>query len=101
MLAVHALPILGVDGTIATHVSPESPVRGKVQAKTGTLYYDNTMNQTTLMTSKALAGYLTPASGRPLAFALFVNNAHLKTSTETSRAGQTLGRMCEVAYELW
>jgi len=52
-------------------------------------------------TSKALAGYLTTASGRRLAFALYLNNVHLKSSDETTRAGQTLGRICEIAYELW
>ena len=31
-----ALPILGVDGSLATSVAPDNPVKGKVQAKTGT-----------------------------------------------------------------
>ena len=32
-----ALPVLGVDGTLADTVSSSSPARGKVSAKTGTL----------------------------------------------------------------
>jgi hypothetical protein len=40
-------------------------------------------------------------SGRRLAFALFVNNVHVDSSDETNRHGQTLGRLCEIAYEAW
>ena len=38
-----ALPSLGVDGTLAKAVSPDSPARDKIHAKTGTLYWDNVM----------------------------------------------------------
>jgi D-alanyl-D-alanine carboxypeptidase/D-alanyl-D-alanine-endopeptidase (penicillin-binding protein 4) len=96
-----ALPVLGVDGTLATHVSSNSPARGKVQAKTGTLFWTNVMNGRELLTSKALAGYMTTSGGRRLALALYVNNVHLASSEETTRIGQTLGRLCEIAYEVW
>ena len=33
------LPILGIDGTLAEAVAPESPARGKVLAKTGTYFW--------------------------------------------------------------
>lgn len=94
----HALPRLGVDGTLAKNVPPESPVRDKVQAKTGTLYSGNTMNGTTLMTSKALAGYMTTAKGRDLIFALFVNNAHIREGVTTKTFGDDLGKICEIVY---
>src|SRR5207302_9135209 len=43
--ALHAgLPILGVDGTLADAVAADSPARGKVFAKTGTLTWDDLMN---------------------------------------------------------
>ena len=93
-----ALPRLGVDGTLVTNVPQDSPVRDKVQAKTGTLYSDNTMNGTTLMTSKALAGYMTTQKGRHLAFALFVNNAHIHDAITTKTFGDDLGKICEVVY---
>ncbi len=93
-----ALPRLGVDGTLAKNVSPESPARDKVQAKTGTLYADNTMNGATLMTSKALAGYMTTAKGRSLVFALFVNNAHIRDGITTKTFGDDLGKICEIVY---
>jgi D-alanyl-D-alanine carboxypeptidase/D-alanyl-D-alanine-endopeptidase (penicillin-binding protein 4) len=93
-----ALPVLGVDGTLAQSVKPDSPARGKVRAKTGTLFWDNTMNDRYLLTSKALAGYMTTASGRQLAFAMFVNGTHLAKSNETTREGRTLGKLCELIY---
>ncbi len=91
-----ALPVLGVDGTLASSVGPESPARGKVRAKTGTLVWENTMNANVLLTSKALAGYLTTASGRKLVMAMMVNNVPLKKSADTALVGQTLGRLCEI-----
>jgi D-alanyl-D-alanine carboxypeptidase/D-alanyl-D-alanine-endopeptidase (penicillin-binding protein 4) len=91
-----ALPVLGVDGTLTTSVAPDSPARGKVQAKTGTLYWDNVMNGRFVVTSKALAGYMTTSHDRRLAFAMFVNNTHIQKSSETSREGKTLGRLCEI-----
>ena len=93
-----ALPVLGEDGTLARSVDPDSPARGKVRAKTGTLYFENTMNNRELLTSKALAGYLTTAKGRRLAFAMFVNGTHLPDATETRREGRTLGKLCEIVY---
>jgi D-alanyl-D-alanine carboxypeptidase/D-alanyl-D-alanine-endopeptidase (penicillin-binding protein 4) len=91
-----ALPVLGVDGTLATSVGPDSPARGKLRAKTGTLYWDNVMNGRFLLTSKALAGYATTSRDRRVAFAMFVNNTHIQKSSETAREGKTLGRLCEI-----
>ena len=93
-----ALPRLGVDGTLSKNVPQDSPARDKVQAKTGTLYSDNTMNGSTFMTSKALAGYMTTASGRKLIFAMFVNNAHIRDGVTTKTFGDDLGKICEIVY---
>lgn len=93
-----ALPVLGDDGTLYDAVGLESPARGKVQAKTGTYFWDNVMNKRVLLTSKALAGYMTTAANRELAFALFVNHVHLDKAADTSRVGKTLGRLAEVIY---
>jgi D-alanyl-D-alanine carboxypeptidase/D-alanyl-D-alanine-endopeptidase (penicillin-binding protein 4) len=93
-----ALPVLGDDGTLYDAVGPDSPARGKVQAKTGTYFWDNVMNKRVLLTSKALAGYMTTAANRELAFALFVNHVHLDKAADTSRVGKTLGRLAEVIY---
>lgn len=93
------LPILGQDGTLASAAGPDSPARGKVQAKTGTLLWSNRMNGGQLLTSKALAGYLSTAKGRELAFAMFVNNVHTKNSAEREQVGKTLGKLCEILYQ--
>lgn len=94
-----ALPILGVDGTLATVVGTNSPARGKVSAKTGTLFLENTMNGGYLLTSKALAGYVTTAKGRQLIVALYVNGVHLSTAADSAKIGATLGRICEIIHE--
>ena len=93
-----ALPVLGIDGTLASAVAGESVVKGKAFAKTGTLVWENTMNQNFLLTSKALAGYLTTPKGKELAVAIFVNNVPISQSTDSSKIGRVLGRICEVIY---
>lgn len=94
-----AMPRLGIDGTLAKSVGADSPAKDKVTAKTGTLYWDNVMNNGSLMTSKALAGYMTTAKGDTLAFALFVNNAPLRNGLTTTTAGKDLGRIAELLVE--
>jgi serine-type D-Ala-D-Ala carboxypeptidase/endopeptidase (penicillin-binding protein 4) len=93
-----ALPILGVDGTLAKSVGPDSPAKGKVQAKTGTLVWDNLLVGRGLCTSKALGGYLTTASGKRLAFAAFVNGVPLKDGLTTRNIGSDLGKLCEIVH---
>ena len=100
-----ALPILGRDGTLAKAVATDSHARGHARAKTGTYFVTNELNGTTILTSKALAGYLETASGRSLVFAAFVNNVPLDAPTPyrpiseaTAAAGRLLGKLCEVLY---
>jgi D-alanyl-D-alanine carboxypeptidase/D-alanyl-D-alanine-endopeptidase (penicillin-binding protein 4) len=94
-----ALPVLGEDGTLAHAVPQDSPARGKVQAKTGTMYWSNRMSGGAILTSKALAGYMTTASGRRLAFAIFVNNLPTKTAGDRDVVGKALGQLCQIVYE--
>jgi len=63
-----ALPILGVDGSLAG-TGTDSPARGYVTAKTGTTVSEGELK------AQNLAGYIEGRSGRRLAFALFVNDA--------------------------
>ena len=100
-----ALPILGRDGTLAHAVPDDSPARGHGHAKTGTYWVDNELTGKAVLTSKALAGYLETAAGRPLILAIFVNNVMLDAprpnrtiSDETREAGKLLGKLCEVFY---
>jgi D-alanyl-D-alanine carboxypeptidase/D-alanyl-D-alanine-endopeptidase (penicillin-binding protein 4) len=93
-----ACPTLGVDGTLSKAVDAESPARGKAFAKTGTLYWQNTMNGRSLITSKALAGYLKTSHDRDLVFAFFVNNVHAKDGIDAKALGRDLGRICEIFH---
>jgi D-alanyl-D-alanine carboxypeptidase/D-alanyl-D-alanine-endopeptidase (penicillin-binding protein 4) len=63
-----ALPVLGVDGSLA-ETGVDLPARGQVFAKTGTTLMDGELK------AQNLAGYIHARSGRRLAFALFVNDA--------------------------
>ena len=94
-----ALPRLGIDGTLAKSVNGDSPAKDKVTAKTGTLFWDNAMNGNSLLTSKALGGYLTTSTGETLAFALFVNNVPLRDGATTATIGKDLGRVCELLFQ--
>jgi D-alanyl-D-alanine carboxypeptidase/D-alanyl-D-alanine-endopeptidase (penicillin-binding protein 4) len=93
------LPVLGVDGTVATAVAADSSAKGKVQAKTGTLSWTNVLDDSTLMTSKALAGYLTTRQNRRLAFAFYVNNVPLRDGLTAAAVGRDLGKLCEIVVE--
>ncbi|MEX2558783.1 MAG: D-alanyl-D-alanine carboxypeptidase, partial [Pirellulales bacterium] len=96
---LEALPVLGVDGTLASAVGGESPAVDKFQAKTGTLLWANVMNDRYLLTSKALAGYGTSAGGKRLALTIFVNQVHIRHSTDRERIGRDLGKLCEIIYQ--
>lgn len=90
-----ALPILGVDGTLA-EVRGGGPARGKVQAKTGTVLRREGDRQ--MLRSKALAGTMTTARGRRLLFAMFVNDVELARGASASREGEVLAALCEILY---
>lgn len=93
-----ALPVLGRDGTLAK-ISVGHPAAGHVWAKTGTLAWENLLTETTLLTSKALAGYMQARSGRTVVFAVFVNGVLHGKELKASREGEALGRLCEVVWD--
>ncbi len=94
-----ALPVLGVDGTLSETVKADSPARGKVFAKTGTLIWFDALNDRFLLKSKALAGTMTTKSGTALHLCLIVNNVPLPAGETAAREGKALGKMCELLYE--
>ena len=81
-----ALPIMGVDGSLAHLVERDSPIRGKVLAKTGTHVSFDEANSRILLISRALGGYLTTSSGRDLVFALYLNNMSVTSMEECMAA---------------
>jgi len=93
-----ALPVLGVGGSLADTVGPDSPALGRVHAKTGTRITYDAANDRGILRAKALAGYIDAASGRQLAFAVFVNDGPMEDMDAMFRAGSDLGRICEIIH---
>ncbi len=94
-----ALPILGTDGTLAK-IQVEAPGAGKVFAKTGTYASFDPLNRRTIVHAKGLAGYFTSRSGRSMAFAIYVNNLAVATGDPALTAGQALGEIASIAWEI-
>jgi len=71
---VAAQPVLGETGTIAP-VGGNSPAKGKVQAKTGTVAVADPVTGRALVNVQSLAGYITTDKGRRLVFDLSMSGA--------------------------
>jgi len=94
-----ALPVLGRDGTL-WNIQVNSPAAGHVHAKTGTYERDDLLNDMMMVDGKGLAGYMTTADGRHLAFAIYANNVAAGTDPDaiTRGVGQALGAIAAAAY---
>lgn len=99
-----ALPVIGREGTALDIVAAESPARGHGRAHAGTSWSRDVTTGRPVLVSKALAGYMETASGRDLAFAVFVN--HVPTTGETAdravtglSAARVLGSIFEAFYD--
>jgi N-acyl-D-amino-acid deacylase len=95
-----ALPILGRDGTL-WNIEVNSPAAGHVFAKTGTYGAYDALNKNLMITGKGLAGYITTADGRNLAFAAYVNRVSVSLDDPDAAqkvAGQALGEVATAIY---
>ena len=90
-----ALPILGIDGTLANAVGYDDPARGKIYAKTGTMF---AFNYGRLQLTKGMAGYMTAASGSKLVFAIYVTNIPIQPSRDRLSHLQVLAKLAGVFY---
>lgn len=95
-----ALPVLGIDGTLAKLLPPDSPARGKIRAKTGTFVWSNLLRESYILNSKALAGYAETSKGRQVAFAIFVNNMPYQEKIDSVHAGKTLAKIAAAIHEM-
>ncbi len=87
-----------MDGTLF-NIANNSPARGKVHAKTGTWGGGDALNQRALVSGKGLAGYMTTASGRHVAFCFYLNNLAVPHGQDSSRiAGQINGQLATATY---
>lgn len=94
-----AMPVLGRDGTLA-QIQVNSPGAGKVFAKTGTYGSYDPLNRRQLIHGKGLAGYFTSRSGREVALAIYVNNVAVAKGDPAIVAGQALGEIASIAWEV-
>ena len=94
-----ALPILGVDGTLAK-IQVDAAGAGKIHAKTGTFSSYDPLNRRSIVHAKGLAGYFTSRSGKHIAFAIYVNNVAIATGDPALAAGQALGEIASIAWEI-
>jgi len=96
-LLLRGLPILGVDGTLAS-IQRKSVARGKVFAKTGTDGGQDYLGDDEFV-QKGLAGYMTTRGGRHVAFAFYVGTIKGKPHEDTGHfAGEVLGAMATATY---
>jgi len=97
---LHALPILGKDGTLAK-IQTQNPGAGHVFAKTGTFSSGDHLNGKMMLNGKGLAGYVITKSGHKVAFAAYVNHVSLPPDPESAQntAGQALGEIAASAYD--
>ena len=94
-----ALPVLGKDGTL-WNIQTGSPAAGHVHAKTGTFQVRDLLHDSTMVTGKGLAGYMTTVDGRRLAFAIYANNVAVKDAASvTPVVGDALGAIAAAAYD--
>ncbi len=97
---LRALPILGCDGTLhAIQRDTGAAAARAVRAKTGTLSYTNLLARGALMESKALAGFITAASGRELIFAVFFSNVPFEDERDPDGIGNAVASIAVAAYE--
>ena len=95
---VKALPVLGVDGSLATACTAGNPACGHVYAKTGTRAGYNPLNDEGILFTKSLAGYVDTKSGKRLVFAVFVNNVPYADVQDMMTAGNDLGSIAGLVY---
>jgi len=93
-----ALPVLGVDGSLAHAARPDNPATGKVAAKTGTTIQSD-MNGDAMVLAKGLAGYTTTSDGREVAFALYANNIRIQNLDDLSTLNSDMGSIAGIFWE--
>ena len=96
-----ALPILGIDGSLATVTAfQKNPslkgATGQVRAKTGT--YAERTSQGLILKGQGFAGYITTKSGRKLIYQLVVNNVPLQTIDEILNVFEDEGTLSAILW---
>ena len=87
-----SLPVLGVDGSLVG-VAADTPAKGHVFAKTGTLVDADLVNQRFLLGAKALGGYMESDDGDLYVFGLYVNDGTVSSPAEIFDINEDLGQI--------
>ncbi|ACD20557.1 D-alanyl-D-alanine carboxypeptidase/D-alanyl-D-alanine-endopeptidase [Paraburkholderia phytofirmans] len=101
-----ALPVLGVDGSLATITAFESDAtlagaKGQVHAKTGTYVTENPNTPTLpFLRGQSLAGYIDAKSGHRIAFVLTVNNVPISGISDVLAVFQDEGTISAMLWKL-
>lgn len=95
------LPILGVDGSLATVTDYQSDptlagATGQVRAKTGT--YIEGSDTGLLLKARAMGGYVTTKTGRRIAFQLVVNGVPVSGLDEVVQVFQDQGQVSAILW---
>jgi D-alanyl-D-alanine carboxypeptidase/D-alanyl-D-alanine-endopeptidase (penicillin-binding protein 4) len=93
-----AMPVLGVDGSLANAAAPDNPATGHLHAKTGTSMQAD-MNGDVMLLAKGLAGYMTTKSGRDVAFALYANNIRISDFDELAEVNTDMASIPGAFFE--
>ena len=80
---ITALPVAGVDGTIAGRMK-DTKAQGNARAKTGSI-----------ANARALSGYVTSSDGEPLVFSMIVNNFNVPQSQADAIIDRAVVRLAE------
>lgn len=93
-----SLPVFGVDGTESAVVPADSPVVGKITAKSGTTVAGDVMNGRALVMTRGNAGYMTSRSGRETIVAAYVMHTPVGAIDEVF---DVAGDVAAVVAALW
>lgn len=93
-----AMPVLGVDGSLAKAAAPDNPAVSKVFAKTGTSAQSD-MNGDIMLLAKGLAGYMKTRSGRDVAFVIYANNVRISSMEDLAAVNTDMGSFAGALYE--
>ena len=93
----NALPILGVDGSLA-EAAKNTPAVGKVHGKTGTSLSYDFANQRIYSFSEALSGYIDAKNGHLLVFIIAVSNTPLATINDAFLIQKDVSKVASEIY---
>jgi D-alanyl-D-alanine carboxypeptidase/D-alanyl-D-alanine-endopeptidase (penicillin-binding protein 4) len=94
-----AQPVLGVDGTEKNTLPSNSPARGKIAAKSGTMALGDALHGRLILMTRGNAGYMVTRSGRQLVFAVYVMYVPMNEVEDLFAIAKEVGSIAEIVFE--